>query len=158
MSAWLIGMSSAPAPQSVCPICNYSLVGIDPGDDYQITCPECGTELEPASPDAGFTKTKFHQLFLYILVIPTLITSFAGFVGAFLPFEIGVLVLFLHLLLNPFILFALFIITSTTAFTRSKRYPRPYRRWSIPLWGLLYCLPGTIMYFFSIFVFNQWYG
>jgi len=150
-------MNSVPASQSVCPICNYSLVGIDSGQNYQITCPECGTQLVPASSEAGFTKTKFHLLFLYILVIPTLITTFVGLVGVFLPIEIGMFVLIFHLLLNPLILFILLIIASIATFTRSKRYPRPYPRWSILLWGLLYCLPGTAMYVFTIYAFEQWH-
>lgn len=148
-----------PIPSNpTCPICNYDLRGIDPSEDHRITCPECGTLLKPASPNTVFTKKKFHLLFLYILVIPTLITSFAGFVGVFLPFEIGMFVLVFHLLLNPLILLTLLIAASIATFTNSKRYPRPYPRWSIPLWGLLYCLPGSAMFIFIIFAIEQYNG
>jgi uncharacterized membrane protein YozB (DUF420 family) len=144
-------------PKPTCPICNYSLEGIEPDEHRRLTCPECGTPLKPASPNTIFTKQKFHLVFLYIFVIPTIITNTTPIVGAFLPMEIGVFVIIFHVMVNPLILISLAIAASISAFVRSKRYPRPYPRWTVLLWVLLYSLPGSAMYFFTLYVFGQVY-
>lgn len=151
-------MSSSHPGHPVCPICNYDLRGLTQTDDRRLTCTECGTQLQPASPQTRFTKKKLHRLFFQMLVVPTTSPALLGILLSPVP-AVALYYAFFCVLIALFLLPTLCIISTSIAYKRAKPYPRPYNRWVIVLFGLLYTLPAigctilmysAALYFFTV--------
>lgn len=159
-------MSSSHTAHPVCPICNYDLRGLTQTDDRRLTCTECGTPLQPASPDTLFTKKKVHKLFLTVLVVPTTVPSLSAILLSLLTTadllnplqDIVYFFTILYTLAEFLFVPTMLIIATSMAFRRAKPYPRPYNRWVIVLFGLLYTLPAIgctiLMYSAALYFFT----
>ncbi len=57
-SPWVRSAQSPALPESSCPVCGYSLIGLPPDPETKLhLCPECGTLNLPQSPSQALVST-----------------------------------------------------------------------------------------------------
>ena len=125
-------------------MCNYSLVGINPDGDYQVTCPECGSTLRPRDPDEVFVASNVHRYFFKKLTLPTAAPAFGLLIFSWIP-NLGLIFALLHTPAMFIWCTTFWIIVSTKLIKKSSLHPRPMPLRIIPLLGLLYLFPAIAL-------------
>jgi len=117
-----------PLTNAICMHCGYDISGTSLNDDGLVTCPECGTELI-RSERTLLTKRDIHaqliRTFIVIYGIWTVATFLLGY-----PLAIPITI----------------IVEWTRLHRDTTPHPRPYPRWTIPLWTLAYAIPSVVFY------------
>ena len=132
------------SPTPICPICNYSLVGLTPDQHHHITCPECGTLLEP-TPLPNFDEQSLHRVFRQRFLIPIAALSVTALILSFAPFPIGSILLVLYIMASFVFIPILWIISSLKYRQRYKAIPKEVSNRILRI-SLLYTLPIAGLY------------
>jgi len=140
-----------PLSNAVCMHCGYDISGTSLNADGLVTCPECGTELI-RSTRTLLTKRDIHseliRTFIVIFGIWTALTALLA-----MPFHdsiVGGIVVMSYIFIYPIALPITFIVEWTRLHRDTTPHPRPYPRWTIPLWTLAYTIPSLVFYIVKI--------
>lgn len=130
----------------VCSLCNFDLTGVPVQRKGIVTCPECGVSLRPVTTDQQTTRSDVHRDFVKRLLVPTAAPPLFGLVAALITPRWLMLFACLYLPTICVIHIMQALAVSADQLDRSRYYPRPYPSWSIPLWTILYSLPGLLLH------------
>ena len=140
-----------PLSNAVCMHCGYDISGTSLNADGLVTCPECGIELI-RSTRTLLTKRDIHseliRTFIVIFGIWTALTALLA-----MPFHdsiVGGIVVMSYIFIYPIALPITFIVEWTRLHRDTTPHPRPYPRWTIPLWTLAYSIPSVVFYIVTI--------
>ena len=140
-----------PLSNAVCMHCGYDISGTSLNADGLVTCPECGIELI-RSTRTLLTKRDIHseliRTFIVIFGIWTALTALLA-----MPFHdsiVGGIVVMSYIFIYPIALPITFIVEWTRLHRDTTPHPRPYPRWTIPLWTLAYTIPSVVFYIVTI--------
>lgn len=145
-----------PLSNAVCMHCGYDISGTSLNADGLVTCPECGTELI-RSTRTLLTKRDIHseliRTFIVIFGIWTALTALLA-----MPFHdsiVGGIVVMSYIFIYPIALPITFIVEWTRLHRDTTPHPRPYPRWTIPLWTLAYTIPSFVFYIGTIMMMGR---
>ena len=141
----------SPLTNAVCMHCGYDISGTSLNDDGLVTCPECGIKLI-RSRRTLLTKRDIHTQLIRTLLGFFGIWTVATFLLAFLLNDsiVGGIIVMLYILGYPIALPITFIVEWTRLHRDTTPHPRPYPRWTIPLWTLAYTIPSVVFYIVTI--------
>lgn len=129
-----------PLTNAVCMHCGYDLAGAYPNPDGRVTCPECGIELQRSEREI-LTRRAFHMKLVHTLALPfgvwALLTLLLTIPVLRDSVVYGILIM-LFMIVYPIALLISLICTWTHLHTLTEPHPRPYERWTIPLWVMGY--------------------
>jgi len=130
----------------VCALCNFDLTGVPIQRKGIVTCPECGVSLRPVTTSERTTRASVHNDYFRRLLLPTAGPPLVGLLLAIVTPRWLMLFacLYLPTIVVVYIMQALSV--SSDQFARSRYYPRPYPSWAIPLWTILYSVPGVLFH------------
>lgn len=144
-----------PLLNAVCMHCGYDITGTIPNPDGQVTCPECGLVLKPTTRRA-MTKRDVHMHIIKALILPFAIWAAITFVTvaplAMHDTLVTMFVVLVFMLGYPIGLIVVIIAEWSRLHRKLVLHPRPYPRWSIPLWVLCYSIPTASLYPLVFFV------
>ena len=129
-----------PLSNAVCMHCGYDISGTIPDDNGLVTCPECGIELKRSDRNP-LTRRDVHMRLVKMLVLPFVIWAFITTLSALPPFEYSLatgIAMLAFILGYPVTLLIMFISAWARLYTSLEPHPRPYPRWTIPLWVSAY--------------------
>jgi len=108
-------------------------------------------------PDSILTKDDMHRRFRKSLLIPTIIPPLTALPAGLIPGVVGKTILGIIALYVIFGFPILLVTTTVSVFNKSKRYPRPAPRWSIPLLGIIYILPGCLLFALVVWLYETYF-
>ena len=151
-------ISSHPAPitNAICMHCGYNISGTVPNAEGIVTCPECGIELI-RSTRTLLTKRDIHTQLIRTLLGFFGIWTVATFLLAFLLNDslVGGVIVMLYILGYPLALPITIIVEWSRLHRDTTPHPRPYPRWTIPLWALAYTIPSVVIYLGTLYVLGR---
>lgn len=146
----------SPLTKAVCMHCGYDISGTSLNADGLVTCPECGTELI-RSTRTLLTKRDIHtQLVRSLLGLFGIWTALTALLA--MPFHdsiVGGIVVMSYIFIYPIALPITFIVEWTRLHRDTTPHPRPYPRWTIPLWTLAYSIPSVVFYIVTIVIMGR---
>jgi len=137
----------SPLTNAICMHCGYDISGTSLNADGLVTCPECGIKLI-RSTRTLLTKRDIHSELIRTFIVIFGIWTVATFLLAFLLNDsiVGGLIVMLYILGYPLAIPITIIVEWTRLHRDTTPHPRPYPRWTIPLWTLAYTIPSVVFY------------
>ena len=146
----------SPLTNAICMHCGYDISGTSLNADGLVTCPECGIKLI-RSRRTLLTKRDIHseliRTFVVIFGIWAILTGLLA-----MPFHdsiVGGIIVMVYIICYPIALPITFIVEWTRLHRDTTPHPRPYPRWTIPLWTLAYTIPSVVIYLGTLYVLGR---
>ena len=133
--------------------CGYDITGTIPNSEGQVTCPECGLVLR-RSTHRVMSRADFQKHLRRSLLYPFGIWSLATILLTVPAPDsiVAALAIAAHFSCYPIALLVIFFTTWSRLHQKTAVHPRPYPRWTIPLWVMLYSAMTVAFFIFVMFI------